>query len=96
MSNRKLPVPYITLRHSEKSEVRDQFVEEQDGACYFCGAPLWGPPSKEQRQKHVDRTLFPDGFFRYPVHLHHSHVTGMTLGAVHNVCNAILWQYHGE
>jgi hypothetical protein len=30
------------------------------------------------------------------VHLHHSHETGMTIGAVHARCNAVLWQYHGE
>lgn len=32
----------------------------------------------------------------YPVHLHHDHKTGLTIGAVHAKCNAVLWQYYGE
>jgi hypothetical protein len=40
--------------------------------------------------------LFPKGFLNAPVHLHHSHVTNMTLGAVHGYCNGYLWQYLGE
>jgi hypothetical protein len=28
--------------------------------------------------------------------LHHCHQTGLTIGAVHAKCNAVLWQYHGE
>jgi hypothetical protein len=44
----------------------------------------------------IDRELFPPGFFNYPVHLHHSHNSGLTIGAVHSYCNAVLWHYHGE
>jgi hypothetical protein len=40
--------------------------------------------------------LFPELFLKYPVHLHHSHVTGLTIGAVHAYCNAVLWVYHDE
>jgi hypothetical protein len=32
----------------------------------------------------------------HPVHLQHSHVTGLTEGAVHAFCNAVLWQYEGR
>jgi hypothetical protein len=41
-------------------------------------------------------SLFPKNFLKWPVHLHHSHDTGMTIGAVHSYCNAVLWQYHNE
>lgn len=44
----------------------------------------------------VNMKLFPPNFFKHPVHLHHDHQTGMTIGAVHNHCNAVLWQYYGE
>ena len=47
-------------------------------------------------EKWIDEELVPENFFKYPVHLHHSHYTGMTIGAVHANCNAVLWQYHGE
>ena len=40
--------------------------------------------------------LFPESFFKYPVHLHHSHDTGKTIGAVHAYCNAVLWEYYGQ
>ena len=45
---------------------------------------------------YITNSLFPPNFFKWPVHLHHSHDTGMTIGAVHARCNAVLWQYHGE
>jgi hypothetical protein len=44
----------------------------------------------------VDLKLFPRGFLSNPVHLHHCHTTGLTIGAVHSRCNAILWQHHGQ
>ncbi|AGI61771.1 hypothetical protein VCO139_0016 [Vibrio phage VCO139] len=40
--------------------------------------------------------LFPKNMFQYPIHLHHDHNTGMTIGAVHARCNAVLWEYYGE
>lgn len=43
----------------------------------------------------IDERLFPKGFFDHPVHLHHNHDTGLTIGAIHCYCNAISWQYHG-
>ena len=44
----------------------------------------------------VDEELFPENFFTHPAHLHHCHKTGLTLGAVHPRCNAILWQHYGK
>ena len=92
----KLPVNYENLHWRKKREVREEYVRQQKGLCFFCGASLKGKPSAEIANKRVDFTLFPINFFKYPVHLHHDHKTGMTLGAVHNHCNAVLWQYHGE
>jgi hypothetical protein len=31
-----------------------------------------------------------------PIHLQHDHDTGLTEGAVHAYCNAVLWQYEGR
>jgi len=44
----------------------------------------------------INENLFPPKFLNWPVHLHHDHKTGMTVGAVHSHCNAVLWQYHNE
>lgn len=91
-----LPVNYDKLKSHKKRIVREEYVKRQNGNCYHCGMPLDGPPSKEVADKPVLEKLFPRGFFNWPVHLHHSHDTGMTIGAVHSYCNAVLWQYHGE
>lgn len=36
---------------------------------------------------------FPKGMLDYPVHLHHDHKTGMTIGAIHSYCNIISFVY---
>ena len=92
----KLPVNYETLSPSENRIAREIYIEEQKGLCYHCKEPLNGLPKKEVREKAIHKHLYPENFFKYPVHLHHNHNTGMTLGVVHNYCNAVLWEYHGE
>ena len=92
----ELPVNYNETHYTKRRLVREEYIRLQKGLCSHCGEPLDGKPSKEIRAKSVNRELFPKNFFKWPVHLHHSHETGMTIGAVHNKCNAVLWQYHGE
>ena len=92
----KLPVNYDTINRSTRRAVREEYIKQQGGNCYHCGCSLKEPAPDRIRNKPVRHELFPEGFFKYPVHLHHSHDTGLTIGAVHNYCNAVLWQYHGE
>lgn len=92
----KLPVFYNRLTPHERRSVREEYICLQKGLCHHCGQLLTGQPSMEILEKWVDEDLFPDSFFQWPVHLHHSHETGLTIGAVHARCNAVLWQYHGE
>lgn len=92
----KLPVNYKETHFTTRKLVREEYARRQDGKCCHCGEGLLKTPSKEVLLMDIDKGLFPSGFFKWPVHLHHSHVTGMTIGAVHNKCNAVLWQYHGE
>lgn len=92
----KLPVNYNTTHYSVRRLVREEYIKRQNGLCCHCQAPLDGEPAEKVAKKPVDTSLFPAGFFNWPVHLHHCHVTSMTIGAVHNYCNAVLWQYHGE
>ena len=91
-----LPVTYDDLTPQEVREVREQYWLIQGGSCYYCGEPLGKKPSKKVLNKKITTHLIPKSFFKYPVHLHHCHITGLTLGAVHNYCNAVLWQHHGE
>lgn len=72
------------------------YSELQDWKCSHCGNPLMSGPTKTLQATPINLRLFPPAFLKHPVHLHHDHTTGMTIGAVHAKCNAILWQYHGE
>ena len=92
----KLPVNYDQLPFQQRRAVREEYVRVQNGLCAHCRAPLNSVPSVEILKMKIDTGLFPENFFKHPVHLHHSHETGMTIGAVHCECNAVLLQYHGE
>jgi hypothetical protein len=77
-------------------EFADAEVLNQEGQCYHCAYPLHKDPPAHLLRIEIKEELFPENFFDHPVHLHHDHNTGETLGAVHARCNAILWQYYGE
>lgn len=92
----KLPVKYNELDYKEKQKVRQAYIELQKGLCCHCREPLDGKPSKAVSSLKINTKLFPENFFKYLTHLHHSHITGLTIGMVHCECNAVLWQYLGE
>lgn len=89
----ELPTDYKKLSWQEKRAVREAYISIQGGRCLHCGNMLDDKPRSTPR---INWKLFPPDFCKYPVHLHHSHKTGLTIGAVHAYCNAILWHYHGE
>ncbi len=91
-----LPVNYEQLPYQDRRLVREQYTRLQGGLCYHCKELLGGPPSTDVQTKSIMRELLPNNFFKYPVHLHHCHKTGVTIGTVHSRCNAVLWQYYGE
>jgi len=92
----ELPSNYDEMSWQERKACREQYVVEQKGICCHCKKDLSGKPDSSVSRLSVNRALFPDSFFKWPVHLHHCHKTGITIGAVHNYCNAVLWQYHNE
>lgn len=94
MSVAVAPMNYDLLTQPERAQLRAEYVKAQGGMCSHCGEPLGAPPSEGMLARAINLELFPPNFLRYPVHLHHDHETGMTLGAVHARCNAVLWQYH--
>ena len=91
-----LPVKYSELEHWERAGIRKAYITLQEGLCYHCKENLAGGPAEAVSLLPIERSLFPQGFFNSPVHLHHSHDTDLTIGAVHAYCNAVLWIYHGE
>ena len=92
----ELPTDYDLLKPYQRRLVRNLYVDKQGGNCYWCKMPLNEIPSYEILSKTINWDLFPKGFLKYPVHLQHNHSTGMTEGAVHAYCNAVMWQYHGR
>lgn len=86
---------YPSMTQPERRAMRERYVRHQNGKCHFCAEPLSGPPG-ERAGLRVRWASFPLGFQNHLIHLHHNHETGMTIGAVHMKCNAVLWQYHGE
>lgn len=90
------PHVYKDLDIAQRRAVRLAYIEHQGGKCLHCSSPLDADPPKSITGKTINWRRFPPNFLRYPVHLHHDHKTGLTLGAVHAYCNAVLWQYHGE
>jgi hypothetical protein len=93
---RTLPVDYTKLTWIERREVRQQYMKEQNYKCFYCGSDLEYDPPQEILETKIEWSLFPEGFLDHPVHLQHNHDTGMTEGAVHAYCNAVLWQYEGR
>lgn len=87
---------YEAMNWKERKAVRLEYVKTQDGKCYYCKSDINAEPPADIRSKKINWSLFPPNFLKNPIHLHHSHKTGLTLGAVHARCNAVLWQYHGE
>ena len=92
----KLPIRYSRANAQERRAVREQYVREQEGLCYWCKQPLDQSPPPEIENKKINWRLFPLNFLKYPVHLQHNHGTDLTEGAVHARCNAYMWQYHGR
>jgi len=92
----ELPVDYDKLHFREKKKVREEYVRLQNNKCWYCNGDLNRPSVIDLKKVPINVSLFPKNFFKYPVHLHHNHDNGMTIGAVHNYCNAVLWQYHGQ
>lgn len=96
LSGTQLPINYETSDWRQRKKARLAYIERQGGICCHCKAPLSGDPREKEQQAKINWKLFPPNFLSHPVHLHHNHKTGMTIGAAHARCNAYLWQYEGE
>lgn len=88
-----LPQNYKLLTQSERREVRQQYIVQQNHKCDYCGQYIHNPPNEIVTNYKIDWEKFPPYFKKYPIHLQHDHKTGLTEGAVHMYCNAIMWQY---
>lgn len=96
MKTYNLPVDYTKLTFVERKQVREQYIQQQNGLCYYCKKSLYKEAPEFIRNKWIDWDLFPENFLKAPIHLQHNHTTNMTEGTVHNYCNAVMWQYEGR
>ena len=87
---------YTNLDWKDRKNLREEYVRLQKGKCFCCKHDLSQPAPKKITSKKIDWSLFPENFLKYPIHLQHNHETGMTEGAVHNYCNAVMWQYFNK
>jgi len=87
------PVNYDRMTPRERRAIREAYIAEQHGICCYCHALLTEASPHEVNKTKVDWDRFPPNFLRWPVHLHHDHATGMTIGAVHAYCNAVSFDY---
>lgn len=92
----ELPLYYNRATPAERREARNMYVQLQGGMCWHCESEIYEDPPNEVTKFYVNEEQFPEGFFDHRIHLHHDHGTGLTVGAVHAYCNAVLWAYHGE
>lgn len=92
----ELPVNYNELDSAMRRKVREEYIRIQGARCSYCGGSLFEEPPEYIKEKPITERLYPPNFFKFPVHLHHDHSTGMTKGAVHCYCNAVLYEYEGE
>lgn len=95
----KFPQRYRDLNSYQRRRLRDEYVEFANGRCLYCGALLESEPDEFVRQsaEEIDWDNLPggkEGFLRNPIHLHHDQRTGLTLAAVHALCNAHSWHFH--
>ena len=91
-----LPINYEKSDWRVRKQAREQYCEVQEWKCWYCGEDLRQSPCESVLRKNLNMRLFPKGMLDNPIHLHHNHKNGMTIGAVHARCNCVLWQYHGE
>jgi len=89
-------VIYDNLTPYERRLKREEYVKYQKGICLFCSSPLDKPVPRAVALLDINWKRLPPNFLKYPVHLQHDHKTGLTEGAVHAYCNAVMWQYYGR
>ena len=64
MSKYSLPIDYDSLTPSQRREVRLQYIDEQEGVCYFCGVSLNDSPPNNITNLKINWSLFPNNFLK--------------------------------
>lgn len=92
----ELPTIYDDLTPLQKANARHKYTKRQKNKCFYCLGSLSLDPPKNITDKPINLRKFPPGFLNHPIHLQHDHDTGLTEGAVHAYCNAVMFEYEGR
>lgn len=92
----KLPAEYDKLTAKQRRQAKIEYIVLQNKKCWYCRGNLYAPPPENILKFRIDLKWFPEGFLDTPIHLQHDHSSGLTEGAVHAYCNAVLWQYYAR
>ncbi len=87
---------YDDITWQERRIVREEYIVLQKGLCWHCGNDIHKEPPSDITDLALDQRLWGPEFLKHPVHLHHDHKTGLTIGATHAYCNAVLAMYYGQ
>ena len=103
---------YSELTPARRRELREAYVKEQGCLCFYCGEALAQPPPAEAVERTALRFKPISGFVkdilstrgagmgwdcsRHPINLQHNHDTDLTEGAVHSLCNLVMWVHEGR
>lgn len=92
----ELAAKYSELTSLQRRSLRQDYIKQQMGKCFYCKEDLNQDPPKRIKDLAIEWNYFPSNFLVFPIHLQHNHDTDMTEGAVHAYCNAVMWQYEGR
>ena len=94
-----IELPMLYSRKHMRKRAREKYIEQQQGICPHCNTLLVDEPTKQIEQLKTNPygvLLLASPFFNWPIHLHHDHSTGLTVGAYHAACNAVLDVFHNQ
>lgn len=85
----ELPTKYSSLSGERLSAVKDAYICLQRERCWLCGDNLYELPKYIVDNPNYMGLCYNQLAEQTPLHLHHNHDTGLTLGVAHAECNII-------
>ena len=82
MTEFTLPVLYSKTSSANRRLIREQYIKEQHGLCYWCNCNLTEQPPKDILDMKINWRLFPTGFLNAPIHLQHNHTAMQLCGNI--------------
>lgn len=85
----ELPTKYSSLSGERLAVVKEAYICLQRERCWLCGGNLYELPNHVVDNPNLIGLCSSQLAEQHPLHLHHNHDTGLTLGVAHAECNII-------